>query len=231
MTGTTTNTTTPKKKAKRLIKALDFSQEGSAVSLVGTSLGGAANNFTVLISKSKNTEANASNQSEPDSSGDEPSIVQHEGKQGESSSVDNLNKGKEMQVKEDEEMIEKSQLVSLQKAMQEKEELLLKAQALVAEFEKDKQEQIVKSKTAKITAVIKDQAQAVPITKAALELKSDEDFDAFVNAITSVMQALSTAQEYMEKSLTQEKGITVSSEDKAPEESGVAKILKARSKQ
>lgn len=44
--------TKPKQKAKQIIKELDFSGEGCAVSLVGPSVGSAANNFKLLVAKS-----------------------------------------------------------------------------------------------------------------------------------------------------------------------------------
>lgn len=48
--------TVEKTKAKRVIKELDFSGEGCAVSLVGPSVGGAANGKSTLLIKSKGTK-------------------------------------------------------------------------------------------------------------------------------------------------------------------------------
>jgi len=126
------------------------------------------------------------------------------------------------------EMVEKSVLVDLQKSLEDKSVELQKALDSIAVFKQEKQEQITKSKTAQFTAVVKDEKLVAPIVKAALALESDEDFTAFLGAITSMQEAVEKSKETLEKSdLFQEKGASVS-EDEKPPESAVARILKAK---
>jgi hypothetical protein len=125
------------------------------------------------------------------------------------------------------EMIEKSAVVSIQKALDEQKEQLTKALEIIAVFEQDKKELVIKSKTAQFS-VVKDLKLQAPIVKAALSLESDDDFDAFLAAITSMMANIQTSQEFMEKSaLFTELGAAVSDET-AVKESAVARILKAK---
>jgi flagellar biosynthesis regulator FlaF len=126
------------------------------------------------------------------------------------------------------EMVEKSVLVDLQKSLEDKSVELQKALDSIAVFQKEKQEQITKSKTAQFTAVVKDEKLVAPIVKAALALESDEDFTAFLGAITSMQVAVEKSKETLEKSdLFQEKGASVS-EDEKPQESALARVLKAK---
>jgi len=224
------------KRAKRVIKSIDFSGEGAAVSLVGTSMGGPANGVPILLLKSKeqNTDIDksVSNESESVKAEDETSSIASEVNGGVTASEDDLTKGKLMtkEVKVDaevkSEVIEKAQFESLQKAMEDQKVALQKAQDTIASYEKEKQEQIVKSKTAQITAVVTDAAVNAPLVKAALSLESDDDFTAFVTAVTALMAEVKTSKESLEKSLTEEIGVTVGA-DATIEESPVARILKA----
>ena len=126
------------------------------------------------------------------------------------------------------EMVEKAQFVNIQKALDEQRVELQKALDTIAVFQKDKLEMIQKSKTAQFTAVIKDEKLQAPIVKAALSLESDDDFTAFLAAITSMATNIETSQEFMEKSaLFQEQGATVADEA-VVKESAVARILKAK---
>lgn len=126
------------------------------------------------------------------------------------------------------EMVEKAQFVNIQKALDEQRVELQKALDTIAVFQKDKLEMIQKSKTAQFTAVIKDEKLQAPIVKAALSLESDDDFGAFLAAITSMQTSIATSQEFMEKSaLFQEQGATVADEE-VVKESAVARILKAK---
>lgn len=126
------------------------------------------------------------------------------------------------------EMVEKSALVDLQKSLSDSQIELQKALDTIAVFKQEKQEQITKSKTAQFTAVVKDEKLIAPIVKAALALESDEDFTAFLGAITSMQLSVEKSKETLEKSaLFQEQGASVS-EDNKPEESAVARILKAK---
>ena len=132
------------------------------------------------------------------------------------------------QVEDSTEMVEKSLMVTLQKALDDQAVELQKALETIAVHQKDKQEQIVKSKTAQFTAVIKDEKLQAPIVKAALSLESEDDFVAFLAAITSMQTNIETTQGFIEKSaLFQEQGASTSEEPK-DKESAVARILKSK---
>lgn len=141
------------------------------------------------------------------------------------------NMTKEIKV-DDTTKIEKSatelSLELLQKSFDESRVELQKAQELIAEFKKEKQEQIQKSKTAQFTAVIKDEKLQAPIVKAALALEAQEDFDAFLSAVTAMQSQIEKQKDFVEKSaLFQEQGASTSEEPK-DNESAVAKLVKSR---
>jgi hypothetical protein len=163
------------------------------------------------------------------------SHVVHEVSEVKSSVITNKSKEPNMtkEIKVDEPTkIEKSatelSLELLQKSFDESRVELQKAQELIAEFKKEKQEQIQKSKTAQFAAVIKDEKILAPIVKAALTLESEDDFTAFLAAVTSMQTNIETTQGFIEKSaLFQEQGASTSEEPKE-KESAVARILKSK---
>jgi hypothetical protein len=133
-----------------------------------------------------------------------------------------------VEVKANAEMVDKSAFEAIQKSLDENKVALTKALETIAVFEAEKKEQIVKAKSAKFSAVLKDEKVLTPIVKAALSLESDEDFDAFLAAITSMQSNIVTTQEFVEKSaLFKEVGASVSEEDTV-KESAVARILKSK---
>lgn len=120
------------------------------------------------------------------------------------------------------EMVEKSELIALQKSMDDQRVALEKALADVKRFEDEKKEAIVKSKTDAVKAVVKDEKQAAVIVKAALALEDQADFDALVEVFKS-MNAL------IEKSaLFQEQGVSAEASEDKPGETKLMKALKAR---
>lgn len=86
------------------------------------------------------------------------------------------------------ELVEKSVLVDLQKAMKAQEEELNKALALVKQFEQEKKDAITKARKEKLDSAVKNQEQAAVLFKAA-NLLEDADFEAFVKAVAD-MQAV-----------------------------------------
>ena len=125
------------------------------------------------------------------------------------------------------EMIEKSALVVVQKALEEKDVELQKALADVAAFKAAEKEQITKSKTAQVVAVVQNEKIRDAIVKAALALESDEDFGAFVSALGEMNKTIADTKEVLEKSaLFVEQGASTSTD--ALQESPVARILKSR---
>lgn len=130
-------------------------------------------------------------------------------------------KNKEMQMSQPE-MVEKSALTNVEKALEDNKVALQKAQELIAKYEAAEKEAIVKSKTDAITAVVKDEKQVAVLLKAALALESQEDFDSFV-------AVLKAQQELVEKAgLFQEQGASGQAAEEKNDEDRVAAILKAQ---
>ena len=111
--------------------------------------------------------------------------------------------------------------VELQKALDAQKVELQKAMETIAAFEAEKKQAVIKSKEAAVNAVVKDEKQAAVITKAALLIQDQAEFDGFVAVIKQM-------QEQVEKSaLFQEQGASVEDTEQV-QESAVAKILKAQ---
>lgn len=120
----------------------------------------------------------------------------------------------------DVEMVEKSQLETIQKQLQDQQEQLQKALATVAQFEQEKKELIAKQRKQDILGAVKDEAKSEVLFKAVKDA-SDEDFQAVVKALGELVQAVDNSDLFVEK------GVQV--EDKPVEtESAVAKLLKAK---
>lgn len=129
------------------------------------------------------------------------------------------------------EMVEKSAFETLQKSLEDQKVELQKALDVIAVFETEKKALVVKSKTAQFQAVIKDEKVLAPVVKAALALDSDEDFNALLGAVTTLVAETEKQKETLEKSaLFNEQGATVDQVEKV-QESAVARILKAKTKQ
>ena len=136
------------------------------------------------------------------------------------SKVTKKNKGKQMT--QETEMVEKSALTAVEKAMQETQVELQKAKELVKQYEDEKKEAIVKSKTDAVKAVVKDEKQAAVVVKAALALEDQADFDALVEVFKSM-------NDLLEKSgLFQEQGVSAEAAEDKPGETKLMKALKAR---
>ena len=134
-------------------------------------------------------------------------------------SASKKNKGKQMT--QETEMVEKSALTAIEKAMQETQVELQKAKELVKQYEDEKKEAIVKSKTDAVKAVVKDEKQAAAVVKAALALDNQEDFDALIAVFKSM-------NDLLEKSgLFQEQGVSAeAAEDNR--ESKLAQVIKSK---
>jgi len=139
-----------------------------------------------------------------------------------------VNKGKSMtkEVKTVEqevtvEMVEKSAFESVQKQLEDQKVELQKALDLVKAFEQEKKEAIRKARFEQVKTAVKNDATAEVLFKAVGLVEDESEFQAVVKALVE-MQAV------VEKSdLFVEKGVQIETEA-APQESAVAKILKAR---
>ena len=136
------------------------------------------------------------------------------------SKVTKKNKGKQMT--QETEMVEKSALTAVEKALEDQKIALEKALAQVKQYEDEKKEAIVKSKTEAVKAVVKDEKQAAVVVKAALALEDQADFDALVEVFKSM-------NDLLEKSgLFQEQGVSAEAAEDKPGETKLMKALKAR---
>ena len=245
-----------KPRAKRRLKNIDFSGKDSHMALVHKDQGGPASGANYkLVLKSLDTQEQTE---QPAVNTAETPVIKAQETESEAlakvivadtsthASVEKIeadasvitnkskepNMTKEIKAEDTVEIIEKSaqelSLELLQKSLDDSKVELQKALDTIAEFQKDKQEQIVKSKTAQFTAVLKDEKLHAPIVKAALSLESEDDFVAFLAAITSMQTNIETTQGFIEKSaLFQEQGASTSEEPK-DKESAVARILKSK---
>lgn len=119
------------------------------------------------------------------------------------------------------EMVEKSALTAIEKAMQETQVELQKALDQVKQYEAEKKQAIVKSKTDAVTAVVKDEKQAAVIAKAALALESEEDFTAFVEVVKALQAQVEASDAFKEI------GASGSAEEKK-QESSLTQAIKAK---
>lgn len=134
-----------------------------------------------------------------------------------------VDKTKEIKPEVKVEMVEKSALEAVQKALDEQKEQLTKALAAVAAFEAEKKEAVAKAKTEKVKAVVKNEAHVEAIAKAALSLESEGDFDAFLASLQAMLVTVEASDMFVEKGAT-------SNEEKPVAESAVARVLKAQLK-
>ncbi len=175
-------------------------------------------------------------ESESVNSEDETStIASVENKVEAKASVRKLTKGKTMPKAQEAqaedtsvELVEKAKFdalesasVELQKSLDAQKVELQKAMETIAAFEAEKKQAIVKSKQDAVSAIVKDEKQAAVITKAALLIEDQADFESFVSVIKAM-------QEQVDKSaLFQEQGATVESTEQV-QESALDRVIKAK---
>lgn len=130
-------------------------------------------------------------------------------------------KKKEKQMTQETEMVEKSALTAVEKAMQETQVELQKARELVKQFEEEKKQAIVKSKTDAVKAVVKDEKQAAVVVKAALALEDQADFEALVSVFKGMNELIEKSEMFKEIGVSAEAG-----ED--AKKNGVLEIIKSQ---
>jgi hypothetical protein len=114
---------------------------------------------------------------------------------------------KEVKVTEQEvltEMVEKSALDSIQKALQEQTVALEKALASVAQFEKEKAEAIQKSRKDLLVATVKDADKAEALFKGFANVESQEVFEGAVKALDAIMQVQKSSDLFKEVGVSAE---------------------------
>ena len=161
--------------------------------------------------------------------GEDTSNIVHEVNKSEVKASSSVNKKEIMTTQQDTpEMVEKSAFAAIQKSLEDNKVELQKALDTIAKFEQEKKEAVVKAKSMQLQGIIKDEKIAEPLLKAALSLESEDDFTAFLAAITAMQANIETSQAFIEKSaMFQEQGVSTS-EEIADQESPVARILKAK---
>lgn len=118
------------------------------------------------------------------------------------------------------EMVEKSALDSIQKALKEQTEQLTKALETVKQFEKEKQEAIQKSRKDLLTATVKETEKVEALFKAFANVESEEVFKGAITALESLMQVQKSSD------LFKEIGASAQAEQK-DEEGALMKLAKA----
>lgn len=225
-------------KAKRKLKDIDFSVEGAHVALVCENQGGPAHGHAgALIYKSAvQVEVKEEVQKSEEEFTSKPEILEgdtsptNEVKLVEGTpSKKNVNKGKKMDQKDQKqevqntpEMVEKSVLTAIEKAMEEKQVALEKALAQVAQFEEAQKQAVIKSKTDVVNAVVKDEAQAAVVLKAALALEAQEDFDALIEVFKSLNAKLEQSDLFVET------GASGAAAEDAGKESKLVQAIKSK---
>ena len=120
------------------------------------------------------------------------------------------------------EMVEKSALTAIEKAMNDTKVELQKALDQVKAFEDEKKQAVIKSKTDAVNAVIKDEKQAAVLVKAALAMDTQEDFEALVQVIKSLVEQVEKSE------LFTEVGASGSAVETKADESSLTKLIKSK---
>ena len=120
------------------------------------------------------------------------------------------------------EMVEKSALTAIEKAMEDTKVELQKALAQVKAFEDEKKQAVIKSKTDAVTALVKDAKQAEVLVKAALALDTQEDFEALVGVVKALVEQVDKSD------LFKEVGASASADETKTEESSLTKLIKSK---
>ena len=145
----------------------------------------------------------------------------------------NINKGTSMADKEvktvvadvEKELVEKSVLVDVQKALDEQVKRASELEAIVKQFEQEKKDLIVKSRKEKLQGTVKNQEQAEILFKALGLVEDEQTFD-------EVLKALGSIQELADKSdLFKSVGQEGEVEQKADTGNDFTKSLSERIKQ
>ena len=147
-----------------------------------------------------------------------------------SGSINKSNKGTRMADKEvktvvadvEKELVEKSVLVDVQKALDEQVKRTSELEAIVKQFEQEKKDLIVKARKEKLQATVKNQEQAEVLFKALGLVEDEGTFD-------EVLKALGSLQELADKSdLFKSVGAEGEVEQKVEEGNDIQKAVRAR---
>jgi hypothetical protein len=123
------------------------------------------------------------------------------------------------------------EVVELQKSLDIKAAELQTALDLIKSFEQKEKENVTKAKTSKVEAVVKNEKAVAALVKAGLALETEEDFNAFTEALAALQAEIASKDELINKSaLFNEEGVTAEQTESPAKESAVAKLIKANLK-
>lgn len=103
------------------------------------------------------------------------------------------------------EMVEKSVLSSIEKALEDNKVELQKALDELNAFKEEKKQAVIKSKTKQVVDIVKDEKVNSILVKAALSLESEDDFSAFIAAINTMQDAVVNAPMFVEQGANTQK--------------------------
>lgn len=103
------------------------------------------------------------------------------------------------------EMVEKSVLSSIEKALEDNKVELQKALDELNAFKEEKKQAVIKSKTKQVVDIVKDEKVNSILVKAALSLESEDDFSAFIAAINAMQDAVVNAPMFVEQGVNTQK--------------------------
>jgi hypothetical protein len=135
-----------------------------------------------------------------------------------------VTKGKSMSGKTETspELIEKSVLTEVQKALDEKAVELQKALDLISQMKQKEKEAITKSRFETLKSAVKDETKATTLFKAFSLVESDEDFQAVVKAVGDLVEQVEKSDLFKE---TGASGAGDESKDESPVLKAVNKMI------
>lgn len=203
--------------AKKKLKNLDFTSGDAHIALVSVEQGGPASGHDYsLVMKSLNQATAVANQEvllvEQAEEGLTEAVtkVKESGKSKVKPSNAKMEKSMTNEVVDapvvpEVEMVEKSVLSSIEKALEDNKVELQKARDELNAFKEKEKQAVIKSKTKQVVDIVKDEKVNSILVKAALSLESEDDFSAFIAAINAMQDAVVNAPMFVEQGVNTQK--------------------------
>ena len=204
--------------AKKKLKNLDFSSGDAHIALVSVEQGGPASghDYSLVLKSLNQVDQQVANQEvllvEQAEEGLTEAVtkVKESGKSKVKPSNVNMEKSMTNEVVDapvvpQVEMVEKSVLSSIEKALEDNKMELQKALDELNAFKEEKKQAVIKSKTKQVVDIVKDEKVNSILVKAALSLESEDDFSAFIAAITAMQNAVVNAPMFLEQGVNTQK--------------------------
>lgn len=179
---------------------------------------------SVLIKKLEKSASNGFKPTDTLIHKDVQSLTVVESVLSESTKLNNeeVNMSDKTETKVEVELVEKAQFETVNKALEDTRVELQKAVDQLNEFKKERQELIEKARKDSLRQVVSDETQTETLFKALNALESDDDFVEVLEVIKALKGAAAEGQMF------EEIGENVEEKVEPAQESGTAKILKAR---